>query len=365
MSKHAALLFFLISLFFLFGLKPPGDESFKIYSANASPTETPIYCPPSNPEMDKTVVYLPCSSDSKKFSVECENDDSPIVCVRTSAIHPELKRLTYRYTVSGGKIIGQGAEVKWDLSGVTPGIYLITAQVEGANNFRCSFNKTITVKQRDCAKTDATSPVEVESVTFDKNLVKTYCPWNQFSCPKDAAKVKVTTLTKKAIGNNLNYYYTVSAGQIIGQGENVIWSFEGARPGTHTITVGVGSDNVIRGNVIAKTIELEDCPSCHPTPESCVCPLISVSGPSKTVKTGDTVVFVAELKGGDQKFVGYQWTVSGGTIAAGQGTSQIMIKVNSEVADNKLVTAKVKIDGYGLCDVCPREISKIVSVEDR
>jgi hypothetical protein len=34
---------------------------------------------------------------------------------------------TFNYTVSGGKIIGRGAKVVWDLSGVKPGTYTITA----------------------------------------------------------------------------------------------------------------------------------------------------------------------------------------------------------------------------------------------
>jgi hypothetical protein len=42
---------------------------------------------------------------------------------------PENDVVTFNYTVSAGKIIGQGAKVAWDLTGIAPGIYTITAGV--------------------------------------------------------------------------------------------------------------------------------------------------------------------------------------------------------------------------------------------
>jgi hypothetical protein len=35
--------------------------------------------------------------------------------------------VTYEYSISAGKIIGSGANVVWDLSGVKPGIYTMRA----------------------------------------------------------------------------------------------------------------------------------------------------------------------------------------------------------------------------------------------
>jgi hypothetical protein len=65
---------------------------------------------------------------------------------------PENDVLTYTYKVSGGKIIGEGAKVVWDLSGVKPGTYTITAAVDDGCGF-CgkSMKKTVIVKQcSDC-----------------------------------------------------------------------------------------------------------------------------------------------------------------------------------------------------------------------
>jgi hypothetical protein len=43
--------------------------------------------------------------------------------------------VVYVYTVSGGKIIGSGAMVKWDLSGVKPETYTITAGIDSGTRW--------------------------------------------------------------------------------------------------------------------------------------------------------------------------------------------------------------------------------------
>ena len=69
----------------------------------------------------------------KSDSSDAENDfEYAKISVETkSGSSDPTDVLTYNYTVSGGKIIGKGANVTWDLSGVKPGTYTITA---GADN---------------------------------------------------------------------------------------------------------------------------------------------------------------------------------------------------------------------------------------
>ena len=57
--------------------------------------------------------------------------------------------LAYNYKVSGGKIIGKDEKVVWDLSGVKPGTYTITAAVDNGCGFSCGKTQTkaITVKE--------------------------------------------------------------------------------------------------------------------------------------------------------------------------------------------------------------------------
>lgn len=59
--------------------------------------------------------------------------------------------MTYFYTVSGGKIIGNGANVIWDLSGVKPGTYTITAGVDNGCG-DCGEKKTqeVIIKKSSC-----------------------------------------------------------------------------------------------------------------------------------------------------------------------------------------------------------------------
>lgn len=69
----------------------------------------------------------------KEVPAVCPPQDSActqIIEVTTVAIDNGEETLKYVYTISGGKIIGSGANVKWDLSGVKPGTYLITAAID-------------------------------------------------------------------------------------------------------------------------------------------------------------------------------------------------------------------------------------------
>lgn len=74
-------------------------------------------------------------------------EESAEISVTTTANAPENDVLTYNYTVSGGKIIGQGAKVVWDLRDVQPGIYTITAGVDdGCGVCGATVTKTVVVK---------------------------------------------------------------------------------------------------------------------------------------------------------------------------------------------------------------------------
>ena len=64
--------------------------------------------------------------------------------ISTTAVDPENDVLTYNYTVSVGKIVGTGAKVVWDLSGVPPGTHTITAGVDDGCGL-CGQTKTMTV----------------------------------------------------------------------------------------------------------------------------------------------------------------------------------------------------------------------------
>lgn len=66
--------------------------------------------------------------------------------VSVTAVDPEGDVLTYNYTVTGGRIIGAGAKVVWDLAGVKQGTYTLTAAVDdGAGTIGKQVTRTVTI----------------------------------------------------------------------------------------------------------------------------------------------------------------------------------------------------------------------------
>lgn len=123
--------------------------------------------------------------------------------------------------------------------------------------------------------------------------------------------------------------------------------------GEYTITASVGKDNVIRGKTLTKTIEIKECDGCHFV---CECPTINVTGSKKTAYKGETIEFKADINGGSQDEIKYNWTVENGVVFEGQGTSKIKIQVLA----GELVTAIVEIGG--LCDLCMHTDSESVKI---
>ena len=67
-----------------------------------------------------------------EIAVSCSIVDE--TCSNNSIIKVEvvtigIERQKYVYTVSGGKIVGEGANIEWDLSDAKPGKYTITAGI--------------------------------------------------------------------------------------------------------------------------------------------------------------------------------------------------------------------------------------------
>jgi hypothetical protein len=95
----------------------------------------------TNLALSSSEIIIGCSNaaENKKCS-----EDSTEISVTTTAIDSENDVLTYNYFVSGGNIVGEGAKVVWDLSGVGPGTYTITAGVDDGCGL-CGQTQTQTV----------------------------------------------------------------------------------------------------------------------------------------------------------------------------------------------------------------------------
>lgn len=195
-------------------------------------------------------------------------------------------------------------------------------------------------------------PANVTGVTVSETTVTLPCPPGTRSdeCP-DEMNVNVATTAVDPEGDTLVYNYTVSGGRIVGSGANVTWDLSGVRPGTYTITAGVDDGCGICGETKTTTVEVRECPSCI---APCECPTISVTGPSAVVQPGETMTFTANVSGGSQDSVTYNWSVDKGTIVEGQGTA--VITVSTEGLEDTTVTATVDVGG--LCESCPRTDSE-------
>lgn len=153
--------------------------------------------------LDKNQVVLPCAPG--QTSETCTADQT--VGVRTTAVDPEGDVLTYSYTVSGGRITGQGANVSWDLTGVRPGTYTITSAVDDGCGF-CGQTKSTTINVVDCPNCVTPCTCPTISVTEPSTVTQPGAPM---------------TFTANVSGGsgdtNYTYNWTVSAGSITsGQG---------------------------------------------------------------------------------------------------------------------------------------------------
>ncbi len=157
-----------------------------------------------------------------------------MVDVRTTAVDPENDVLTYVYTVSGGRITGQGANVSWDLTGVSPGTYTITAGVDDSCGV-CGTTQTKTVTVANC-----------NCFTPPPPPINCTCPTISVSGPTDVTQPGETmTFTANLSGGsqrNATYNWTVSQGRIdSGQGTSTITVLtDASATGNVTATVDVG-----------------------------------------------------------------------------------------------------------------------------
>ncbi|MDQ3748185.1 MAG: hypothetical protein M3367_04085 [Acidobacteriota bacterium] len=170
------LLFSIACLFYLYGFSKPVSNKSVIGSLEPSPTVKPPQTDCSNPckrppleennkppdvtdlTLNQTEVAASCPSGQvPQEGMTC--DDKMTVQVTTKAVDPEKDVVMYHYTVSGGRIVGQGANVYWNLSGIAPGTYTITAGVDDGCGI-CGQTQTRTITIRSCSCVIPVMPIE-------------------------------------------------------------------------------------------------------------------------------------------------------------------------------------------------------------
>ena len=182
--------------------------------------------PPPPPNQPPTVsvssssatITLPCPPGTS--SPSCTASASRTVDLTADARDPDNDTLLYTWSVTGGRLTGEGRGVSWDLSGVNPGTYTATVDVNDGNGHTVNGSTTVTVA--DC--TGCVPP----------------CPTVSVSCPSDVDQGSPITFTASVSGDmNVTYNWSVSAGTISsGQGTSSI-SVDTANLGGQTVTATV------------------------------------------------------------------------------------------------------------------------------
>lgn len=133
----------------------------------------------------QSVDRQPCQTEAKSVSIGIFSEpvnlpanvddliitpDSPFVFdVKTTASDPENDVLTYNYTATGGKMIGTGPDIKWDLSGVESGSYKITVGVDDGCGI-CGRTKAVKVTLGSCNSNDVPCSRPLISPVENKDL---------------------------------------------------------------------------------------------------------------------------------------------------------------------------------------------------
>jgi hypothetical protein len=113
-----------------------------------------------------TEILLACPDDG----APCEPTINPIVPVTVAASDPEGDVLLYTWSAPG-RIVGEGSEQVWDLSGVAPGEHVASVEVEDGNGGTVSATVVVSVKAcKTCTRPDPTAIVGVVKDSAGKAL---------------------------------------------------------------------------------------------------------------------------------------------------------------------------------------------------
>ena len=213
---------------------------------------------PVEPQYQPPTIRLDADTQVVTICPDAESFSNTRVRLKATGVSPEGKPLRYRWTVSGGRLEGEGTDVVWDLSGAEPGVYNAAVTVESGpvDNPLCTAFTSTKIVVRTCPPP---RPV---------------CPSIAIYCPDVVQTNAPITFTASASGGTPGitpvYNWKISAGTII------------SGQGTPTISVDTAG---LAGQPITATVEVAgynlDCRA------SCQASMPALPNPTRTDDFGE------------------------------------------------------------------------------
>jgi len=216
---------------FLFSEDPNGYiGQFFIGRRNArTPPPPPNQAPTVTASASISSITRPCPQGTSSTSCTASGSE---VQLTANAVDPDNDTLLYTWSVTGGRVTGEGKSVTWDLSGVANGSYTASVEVNDGNQHMVTGTAVVTVA--DCTGCVAPPPP---------------CPTVSVTCTDAVDVGSPITYTAAVNGGPANmsatFNWSVSAGTITsGQGTSTITvdtANLGGQSVTATVSVG-GAD---------------------------------------------------------------------------------------------------------------------------
>jgi hypothetical protein len=271
------------------------------------------------PPKPNVAPVVSVSSSSASLNRPCPTGPSVESCVPSPSSEVQLTAdardedndtLLYTWSVTGGRLSGEGRTVTWDLSGVNPGTYTASVEVNDGNQHVVPATTTVTVGVCECAPPP--------------------CPVVSVSCPADVDEGAPLTFTASLSGGPADlsptYNWSVSAGTISGG------------QGTSSITVDTAG---LGGSSVTATVEVGGVdPACSRT-ASCTTSVKQIVKPEprKFDEYGD-ITFNNEKARLDNYAIQLQNEPSATAVIIAYGTCEGQGQARADRAKNYLVNTR-------------------------
>jgi hypothetical protein len=183
-------------------------------------------------------ITLPCPrTTTATLSANCPSVSQ--LELAASVTDPEGQPFLYAWSVTAGRILGEGRKVTWDLTGVPLGTYTATVEVSDGHQHTAVAATAVAVSR--CADCESPPPI---------------CPSLSVSCPSELEPNKPIVFEANVTGGEpgakANITWTLTSGKII------------SGQGTSKITVSASEAERRRSLTATASLEAAD-PSCSGT----------------------------------------------------------------------------------------------------